>query len=252
MADAAYLGPLGADMAAVGPPQGTILTALWPCGAWLPMSSCLSPASLSRCMAWPSTPGMPESSPAWARVPSPCGLCSSMGPTSASRCPVQRCGGPLGEEFQLRPRVLLTRGTLVSLQVHRDPIPEEVAAGTLTSVCYGTVPLLYGGSNTGQVCVWDMQAHRCFLAWEADDGEIGGCPVAPSRSGLASPLEPASWVLRPCVTVWAPGQQPCHPCPRGVLLCSGARLVSSNNTRRLRLWAVGAVPELRCRGSGAR
>ncbi|XP_073070524.1 WD repeat-containing protein 90 isoform X3 [Manis javanica] len=143
-------------------------------------------------------------------------------------------------------------GADISLQVHRDPIPEEVAAGTLTSVCYGTVPLLYGGSNTGQVCVWDMQAHRCFLAWEADDGEIGGCPVAPSRSGLASPLEPASWVLRPCVTVWAPGQQPCHPCPRGVLLCSGARLVSSNNTRRLRLWAVGAVPELRCRGSGAR
>lgn len=42
-------------------------------------------------------------------------------------------------------------GADISLQVHRDPIPEEVAAGTLTSVCYGTVPLLYGGSNTGQV-----------------------------------------------------------------------------------------------------
>ncbi|KAK2509541.1 hypothetical protein MC885_005631 [Smutsia gigantea] len=140
----------------------------------------------------------------------------------------------------------------INLQLHQDPIPKEVAAGELTSVCYGTVPLLYSGSNTGQVCVWNMQACHCFLTWEADDGEISGCPVAPFRSGLASPLEPTSWVLRPCLTVWAPGQQPCHPCPLGVLLCLGARLVSGSSTRRLRLWAVGAVPELRCQGSGAR
>ncbi|XP_028339822.1 WD repeat-containing protein 90 [Physeter macrocephalus] len=98
----------------------------------------------------------------------------------------------------------------VSLQVHREPIPEEVGGCELTSLCYGTTPLLFCGSNAGQVCVWDMCASRCFLAWEADDGEIG------------------------------------------VLLCSGARLVSGSNTRRLRLWAVGAVPELRRKGSGAR
>ncbi|EFB17141.1 hypothetical protein PANDA_008932, partial [Ailuropoda melanoleuca] len=102
------------------------------------------------------------------------------------------------------------RGTNVSLQVRREPIPEEVGAGELTSLCYGATPLLYCGSNAGQVCVWDTSASRCFLVWDADDGEIG------------------------------------------VLLCSGARLVSGSNTRRLRLWAVGAVPELRCKGSRAR
>ncbi|XP_060141563.1 WD repeat-containing protein 90 isoform X6 [Globicephala melas] len=106
--------------------------------------------------------------------------------------------------------LLQQRGGDVSLQVHREPIPEEVGGWELTSLCYGTTPLLYCGSNAGQVCVWDMCASCCFLAWEADDGEIG------------------------------------------VLLCSGARLVSGSNTRRLRLWAVGAVPELRCKGSGAR
>lgn len=70
--------------------------------------------------------------------------------------------------------------------------------------------MLYCGSSEGQVSVWDTRAGRCFLAWEADDGEIG------------------------------------------VLLCSGTWLVSGSNTRRLRLWAVGAVSELWRRGSGAR
>ncbi|XP_025779036.1 WD repeat-containing protein 90-like [Puma concolor] len=106
--------------------------------------------------------------------------------------------------------LLQQRGADVTLQVHREPIPEEVEAGELTSLCYGATPLLYCGSNAGRVCVWDTCAGRCFLAWEADDGEIG------------------------------------------VLLCSGARLVSGSNTRRLRLWAVGAVPELRRKGVRAR
>ncbi|XP_057384735.1 WD repeat-containing protein 90 [Balaenoptera acutorostrata] len=106
--------------------------------------------------------------------------------------------------------LLQQRGGDVSLQVHREPIPEEVGGCELTSLCYGTTPLLYCGSHAGQVCVWDVCAGRCFLAWDADDGEIG------------------------------------------VLLCSGARLVSGSNTRRLRLWAVEAVPELRRKGSGAR
>ncbi|XP_072798413.1 WD repeat-containing protein 90 isoform X9 [Vicugna pacos] len=106
--------------------------------------------------------------------------------------------------------LLLQLGADVSLQIHQEPIPEEVGACELTSLCFGPAPLLYCGSNAGQVCVWDTRAGRCFLVWEADDGEIG------------------------------------------VLLCSGTRLVSGSNTRRLRLWAVGAVPELRCKGSGAR
>ncbi|KAL1779312.1 WD repeat-containing protein 90 [Sigmodon hispidus] len=101
-------------------------------------------------------------------------------------------------------------GTNTSFQVHREPVPEELRASELTSLCYGASPLLYCGSSSGQVCVWDTGTGRCFLAWEADEGEIG------------------------------------------VLLCSGARLVSGSNTRRLRLWAVGAVPELRRKGSSAR
>ncbi|XP_025733706.1 WD repeat-containing protein 90 isoform X1 [Callorhinus ursinus] len=105
---------------------------------------------------------------------------------------------------------LRQRGTSTHLQVRQEPVPEEVGAGELTSLCFGAAPLLYCGSSTGQVCVWDARAGRCFLAWDADDGEIG------------------------------------------VLLCSGARLVSGSNTRRVRLWAVGAVLELRCKGSRAR
>uniref|UniRef100_A0A8W4FM04 WD repeat domain 90 n=1 Tax=Sus scrofa TaxID=9823 RepID=A0A8W4FM04_PIG len=107
--------------------------------------------------------------------------------------------------------LLQQRGGSVSLQVHREPTPEEVGACELTSLCFGAAPLLYCGSHTGRLCVWDMRADRCFLAWEADDGQIGG-----------------------------------------LLLSGGERLVSGSNTRRLRLWAVGAVPELRRKGSSAR
>ncbi|XP_030654477.1 WD repeat-containing protein 90 isoform X3 [Nomascus leucogenys] len=107
-------------------------------------------------------------------------------------------------------RLLQQRGADISLQVHREPVPEAVGAGELTSLCYGAPPLLYCGTSSGQVCVWDTRAGRCFLSWEADDGGIG------------------------------------------LLLFSGSRLVSGSSTGRLRLWAVGAVSELRCKGSGAR
>ncbi|XP_075851028.1 WD repeat-containing protein 90 [Microcebus murinus] len=102
--------------------------------------------------------------------------------------------------------LLQQRGADISLQVHREPVPKAAGAGALTSLCYGPRPLLYCGSSAGQVCVWDTRAGRCFLAWEADDSEIG------------------------------------------VLLCSRSRLVSGSGARRLRLWAVGTVPDLR-RGS---
>ncbi|XP_021530736.2 WD repeat-containing protein 90 isoform X1 [Aotus nancymaae] len=106
--------------------------------------------------------------------------------------------------------LLQQHGADVSLQVHREPVPEAVGAGELTSLCYGAPPLLYCGTSSGQVCVWDTSASRCFLAWEADNSGIG------------------------------------------LLLFSGFRLVSGSNTGRLRLWAVGAVSELRRKGSGAR
>ncbi|XP_047289715.1 WD repeat-containing protein 90 isoform X39 [Homo sapiens] len=105
--------------------------------------------------------------------------------------------------------LLQQRGADISLQVRREPVPEAVGAGELTSLCYGAPPLLYCGTSSGQVCVWDTRAGRCFLSWEADDGGIG------------------------------------------LLLFSGSRLVSGSSTGRLRLWAVGAVSELRCKGSGA-
>ncbi|XP_011890700.1 PREDICTED: WD repeat-containing protein 90 isoform X10 [Cercocebus atys] len=101
-------------------------------------------------------------------------------------------------------------GADISLQVHREQVPETVGAGELTSLCYGAPPLLYCGTSSGQVCVWDTCAGHCFLSWEADDGGIG------------------------------------------LLLCSSSRLVSGSSTGRLRLWAVGPVSELRCKGSGAR
>ncbi|GAB1300736.1 WD repeat-containing protein 90 [Apodemus speciosus] len=106
--------------------------------------------------------------------------------------------------------LLQRHGADTSFQVHREPVPEELGASELTSLCYGASPLLYCGSSSGQVCVWDTGTGHCFLAWEADDGEIG------------------------------------------VLLCSGSRLISGSNTKRLRLWAVGVVPELRRKGSSAR
>ncbi|KAK2097187.1 WD repeat-containing protein 90 [Saguinus oedipus] len=106
--------------------------------------------------------------------------------------------------------LLQQHGADVSLQVHREPVPEAVGAGELTSLCYGAPPLLYCGTSSGHVCVWDTSASRCFLAWEADNSGIG------------------------------------------LLLFSSFRLVSGSNTGRLRLWAVGAVSDLRCKGSGAR
>lgn len=90
--------------------------------------------------------------------------------------------GGLEDGVWLGPETSLTH---TALQVHhRDPIPEAVGAGELTSLCYGAEPLLYCGSNAGQICVWDTHAGRCFLTWEADDGEIGRClrsPYSPSQ-----------------------------------------------------------------------
>lgn len=157
--------------------------------------------------------------------------------------------GGLADGAWLRPGTSLTH---TALQVHhRDPIPEAVGAGELTSLCYGAEPLLYCGSNAGQVCVWDTHAGRCFLTWEADDGEIGGCLRSPC--GPPSAGSPRDGAVGPCVDVRASGEVAyATSCLLGVLLCAGSRLVSGSNTRRLRLWAVGAVPELRHKGSGAR
>ncbi|XP_066496904.1 WD repeat-containing protein 90 [Tiliqua scincoides] len=102
------------------------------------------------------------------------------------------------------------QGADISLKVHRVPVPDVIGQVELTSLCYGAGCLLYSGTNTGQVCAWDTETNRCFITWEADEGEIG------------------------------------------VLQCHGNRLVSGSNTKRVRLWSVAAVQELRVQGSSAR
>uniref|UniRef100_A0A8C3GHI0 WD repeat-containing protein 90 n=1 Tax=Cairina moschata TaxID=8855 RepID=A0A8C3GHI0_CAIMO len=106
--------------------------------------------------------------------------------------------------------LLEQRGADINLKVHRAPAPAVLGPLELTSLCYGADTLLYCGTNSGQVCVWDTETNRCFMTWEADDGEIG------------------------------------------VLVCRRSRLLSGSNTKRIRLWAVAAVRELRLKGPEAR
>ncbi|KAG9465767.1 hypothetical protein GDO78_017755 [Eleutherodactylus coqui] len=100
-------------------------------------------------------------------------------------------------------------GASSQMKVFRAAVPDEVGAAELTSLTYNPTSLLYTGCSTGQVCVWDAQTHRCFMTWEADQGEIGA------------------------------------------LLCRGNRLLTGSNTRRIRLWSVASVQELREKGSNA-
>ncbi|NXU76574.1 WDR90 protein, partial [Oreotrochilus melanogaster] len=106
--------------------------------------------------------------------------------------------------------LLEQQGADVNLKVHRAPTPDVLGPVEMTSLCYGAEAVLYSGTNSGQICVWDTETNRCFMTWEADEGEIG------------------------------------------VLVCRGDRLVSGSNTKRLRLWAVAAVQELRLKGPNAR
>uniref|UniRef100_A0A8C6J029 WD repeat domain 90 n=1 Tax=Melopsittacus undulatus TaxID=13146 RepID=A0A8C6J029_MELUD len=101
-------------------------------------------------------------------------------------------------------------GADVHLKVHRAPAPDVLGPVELTSLCYGADTLLYSGTNSGQICVWDTETNCCFMMWEADEGEIG------------------------------------------VLVCRHNRLLSGSNTKRIRLWAVAAVQELRLKGPDAR
>ncbi|XP_060777132.1 WD repeat-containing protein 90 isoform X2 [Neoarius graeffei] len=66
-----------------------------------------------------------------------------------------------------------TRGRGAELQVQTVGLPEEIGEAEVTSLCYDANFILYTGTNSGRVCVWDCNTHRCFMTWEADDGEIG-------------------------------------------------------------------------------
>uniref|UniRef100_A0A8C3DA31 WD repeat-containing protein 90 n=1 Tax=Corvus moneduloides TaxID=1196302 RepID=A0A8C3DA31_CORMO len=106
--------------------------------------------------------------------------------------------------------LLEQQGAAVRLKVHRAPAPDVLGLVELTSLCYGADALLYSGTNSGQICVWDTETNSCFMTWEADEGEIG------------------------------------------VLVCRHKRLVSGSNTKRIRLWSVATVQELRLKGPDTR
>uniref|UniRef100_A0A3B4ZWV6 WD repeat domain 90 n=1 Tax=Stegastes partitus TaxID=144197 RepID=A0A3B4ZWV6_9TELE len=54
----------------------------------------------------------------------------------------------------------------------RMKTPAEVGDVELTALCYHMDSLLFTGTNRGHVCVWDVNTQRCFMTWEADEGEI--------------------------------------------------------------------------------
>ncbi|XP_041063040.1 WD repeat-containing protein 90 [Carcharodon carcharias] len=101
-------------------------------------------------------------------------------------------------------------GNEVQLKVHRVSIPDEVGADELSALCYNSDSVLYTATNTGKICAWDTQQNRCFMAWDADEGEIG------------------------------------------IVQCRRYRLMTGSNTKKIRLWAVAAVQEMRLEGTRAR
>lgn len=60
-------------------------------------------------------------------------------------------------------------------------LPDAVGQAEVTSLCYNTHHILYTGTNSGHVCVWDCNTQRCFVTWEADVGEIGVCEECVDR-----------------------------------------------------------------------
>uniref|UniRef100_A0A673Z2W4 WD repeat-containing protein 90 n=1 Tax=Salmo trutta TaxID=8032 RepID=A0A673Z2W4_SALTR len=66
-----------------------------------------------------------------------------------------------------------TQGMDVELKVQRVCVPEEVGDVELTALCYNANSILFTGTNSGHVCAWDCNTQRCFMTWEADQGEIG-------------------------------------------------------------------------------
>lgn len=58
-------------------------------------------------------------------------------------------------------------------QVQTMCLPEELGEAEVTSLCYNADSVLYTGTNSGRVCMWDCRTRRCIMTWEADEGEIG-------------------------------------------------------------------------------
>ncbi|XP_039991620.1 WD repeat-containing protein 90 isoform X3 [Xiphias gladius] len=79
------------------------------------------------------------------------------------------CVGSQGVYFCL----IITHGLDVDLKVQRVKAPAEVGDVELTALCYHNDSFLFTSTNRGHVCVWDIKTQRCFMTWEADEGEIG-------------------------------------------------------------------------------
>uniref|UniRef100_A0A8D3BWJ5 WD repeat domain 90 n=1 Tax=Scophthalmus maximus TaxID=52904 RepID=A0A8D3BWJ5_SCOMX len=91
---------------------------------------------------------------------------AAFSPSAASQI---ACVGSQGIYFCL----IHNRGLEEDLKVQRVKAPADVGDVELTAVCYHSDSFLFTATNRGHVCVWDVNTQRCFMTWEADEGEIG-------------------------------------------------------------------------------
>uniref|UniRef100_A0A673BY72 WD repeat domain 90 n=1 Tax=Sphaeramia orbicularis TaxID=375764 RepID=A0A673BY72_9TELE len=85
---------------------------------------------------------------------------AAFSPSTASQL---ACVGTMGVYFCL----LLSQG------LDCVKAPAEVGDVEMTALCYHMDSYLFTSTNKGHVCVWDVKSLRCFMMWEADEGEIG-------------------------------------------------------------------------------
>uniref|UniRef100_G1R9N3 WD repeat domain 90 n=1 Tax=Nomascus leucogenys TaxID=61853 RepID=G1R9N3_NOMLE len=95
-----------------------------------------------------------------------------------------------------------------------------------------------------QIRVWDVSGGLCQHLISHHSTTVFLLGRAHLQPGIQAACDPGPLGRQPWPLM--------APLPLGLLLFSGSRLVSGSSTGRLRLWAVGAVSELRCKGSGAR
>uniref|UniRef100_A0A3B4T934 WD repeat domain 90 n=1 Tax=Seriola dumerili TaxID=41447 RepID=A0A3B4T934_SERDU len=91
---------------------------------------------------------------------------AAFSPSAASQL---ACVGSQGVYFCL----IQTHGLDVDLKVQKVKSPAEVGDVEQTALCYHMDSFLFTATNRGHVCVWDVNTQRCFMTWEAGEGEIG-------------------------------------------------------------------------------
>ncbi|XP_056222733.1 WD repeat-containing protein 90 [Seriola aureovittata] len=91
---------------------------------------------------------------------------AAFSPSAASQL---ACVGSQGVYFCL----IQTHGLDVDLKYQKMKSPAEVGDVEQTALCYHMDSFLFTATNRGHVCVWDVNTQRCFMTWEAGEGEIG-------------------------------------------------------------------------------